>query len=39
MTTSSRRRQCLRCGTKETLRDYGNVRGWEEAVVVVPARK
>ena len=31
MTTSARRRVCLRCGLRETLRDYGNVRGWEEA--------
>jgi hypothetical protein len=30
MTTSARRRVCLRCGQRETLRDYGNVRGWEE---------
>jgi hypothetical protein len=30
MTTSARRRVCLRCGLRETLRDYGNVRGWEE---------
>ena len=30
MTTSTRRRVCLRCGQRETLRDYGNVLGWEE---------
>lgn len=30
MTTSARQRVCLRCGQRETLRDYGNVRGWEE---------
>lgn len=30
MTTSPRRRVCLRCGHRETLRNYGNVRGWEE---------
>jgi len=30
MTTSVRQRVCLRCGQRETLRDYGNVRGWEE---------
>jgi hypothetical protein len=30
MTTSARRRVCLRCGQRETLRDYGNVLGWEE---------
>jgi hypothetical protein len=30
MTTSARRRVCLRCGTRETLRQYGSVIGWEE---------
>lgn len=30
MVTSPRHRVCLRCGQRETLRDYGNVRGWEE---------
>jgi hypothetical protein len=30
MTTSARRRVCLRCGQQETLRNYGNVLGWEE---------
>jgi hypothetical protein len=30
MTISARRRVCLRCGQRETLRDYGNVRGWEQ---------
>ncbi|HEX9186627.1 MAG TPA: hypothetical protein VGB87_06135 [Vicinamibacteria bacterium] len=30
MKTSARRRVCLRCGQRETLRDYGNVLGWEE---------
>jgi hypothetical protein len=30
MTTSARRRVCLRCGQRETLRNYGNVLGWEE---------
>jgi hypothetical protein len=34
LTTSARRRVCLRCGLRETLRDYGNVLGWEE---VLPA--
>jgi hypothetical protein len=29
-TTSPRQRVCLRCGQRETLRDYGHVRGWEE---------
>ena len=30
MTTSTRQRICLRCGTRETLRHFGNVSGWEE---------
>jgi hypothetical protein len=30
MTTSARHRICLRCGTRETLRHYGSVLGWEE---------
>jgi hypothetical protein len=30
MTTSARRRVCLRCGLREMLRNYGNVLGWEE---------
>jgi hypothetical protein len=30
MTTGARQRVCLRCGQRETLHDYGNVRGWEE---------
>ena len=30
MATSARKRVCLRCGQRETLRDFGNVRGWEE---------
>ena len=30
MTTSARQRVCLRCGQRETLRDYGSVRGLEE---------
>jgi hypothetical protein len=30
MTTSTRQRICLRCGTRETLRHFGNVIGWEE---------
>jgi hypothetical protein len=30
MPTSARRRVCLRCGLRETLRNYGNVLGWEE---------
>jgi hypothetical protein len=30
MTTRARQRVCLRCGTRETLRHYGSVMGWEE---------
>jgi hypothetical protein len=30
MTTSARHRICLRCGTRETLRNLGSVTGWEE---------
>ena len=30
MTTSARRRVCLRCGTRETLRHFDNVIAWEE---------
>ena len=30
MTTSARQRICLRCGTRETLRHYGVILGWEE---------
>jgi hypothetical protein len=26
----SSHRTCLRCGLREVLRNYGNVRGWEE---------
>jgi hypothetical protein len=36
MTTSARRRVCLRCGLRETLRDYGNVLGWEEVLLPAP---
>jgi hypothetical protein len=35
MTTSTRNRICLRCGTRETLRRYGNVLGWEEVTKAV----
>jgi hypothetical protein len=34
MTTSLRHRICLRCGTRETLRHYGNVLGWEEVAKI-----
>jgi len=37
MTTSARARVCLRCGTRERLRDYGNLLGWEETAR--PARR
>jgi len=30
MTTSARKRVCLRCGAREKLRHYGSVTGWEE---------
>ena len=30
MQTGTRKRVCLRCGQREKLRDYGQVRGWEE---------
>jgi hypothetical protein len=30
MATSARRRICLRCGQRETLRNYGHVIAWEE---------
>jgi hypothetical protein len=34
MPTRARNRVCLRCGQRETLRDYGHVLAWEE---VTPA--
>jgi hypothetical protein len=34
MTTSARRRVCLRCGQRETLHNYGHVLAWEEAPFV-----
>ena len=30
MTTSARRRHCLRCGQREMLRRYGQLLAWEE---------
>jgi hypothetical protein len=30
MTTSTRQRICLRCGARETLRNFSHVIGWEE---------
>ena len=32
MTTSARRRTCLRCGLRETLRQYGSTTAWGEGV-------
>jgi hypothetical protein len=32
MTTSARRRICLRCGLRETLRQYGSTTAWGEGV-------
>jgi len=34
MTTSARARVCLRCGSRERLRHYGSVSGWEESARV-----
>lgn len=34
MTTSARSRVCLRCGSRERLRHYGSVSGWEESARV-----
>jgi hypothetical protein len=33
MTSGAAHRACLRCGLRETLRNYGHVRGWEEVPV------
>lgn len=33
---SARRRVCLRCGQRVTLRDYRNVLGWEEVTSPPP---
>jgi hypothetical protein len=30
MATSARHRICVRCGQRETLRDFGHVLAWEE---------
>jgi len=30
MENGSAHRSCLRCGLREELRNFGNVRGWEE---------
>lgn len=35
MTTSTRRRVCLRCGTRETLRQFDHVIAWEEVAKAV----
>jgi hypothetical protein len=34
MTTSARHRICLRCGMRETLRQFGRVLAWEELTKV-----
>jgi len=40
MTTSPRQRVCVRCDTRETLRDLGHVRAWVELTKgAVPASK
>ena len=40
MTTSARQRVCVRCDTRETLRDLGHVRAWVELTKgAVPASK
>ena len=39
MVTSARLRVCLRCGARETLRQYGEVLAWEEMAVRVPVAK
>ena len=36
LTASARRRVCLRCGRRVTLRDYRNVLGWEEVTSPPP---
>ncbi len=38
MVTSARQRVCLRCGARETLRQYGEVLAWEE-LARVPVTK
>jgi hypothetical protein len=30
MTTGTRHRICVRCGTRETLRQFGSTSAWEE---------
>jgi hypothetical protein len=35
MTTSARQRECVRCGTRETLRDFGSTLAWEERAPAV----
>ena len=30
MVTSDRKRVCMRCGVRETLRQFGSISGWEE---------
>ena len=38
MTTSLRRRVCLRCGTRETLRQFDHLSAWEEVAKVAVQR-
>jgi len=39
MSTSSRSRVCVRCGQRETLRDFGHVTGWQEVAGPVSIAK
>lgn len=38
MVTSARQRVCVRCGARETLRQYGSVLAWEEVTRVAVAK-
>jgi hypothetical protein len=38
MATSNHNRVCVRCGQRETLRDFGHVTGWQEVAVRVAAK-
>ncbi len=35
MTTRARHRICLRCGKRETLRQYGELVAWEDVTAAV----
>jgi len=39
MTTSARQRVCVRCGTREALRQFGQVVAWEELAKVAVRAK